>query len=468
MSAKGRGHHRGGFPLLRKYAAGLCFAAVLMLAVGSSDACRRGKGEVRNPPNIIIILIDALRADSLHDYGNARKTDPFLEEFGRKGVRFTNAHSHSSLTKISVASLFSGLLPPAHGVRNAALRSKKSPGKIMADVLSPGLTTLTEVLREKKYATAAVINNPHLDLSSGFTQGFQDYMYIPDPTARAEVLNKAALDWLGKIPPGPFFLYLHYMDIHTPYDPPPAYRRLYSEEKPYPPIQKNGRWFGPIPREQVEYTKALYDAQINYWDDCFRSFVAGLRAGGRLDNTLFVILADHGEEFYDHAGFGHGHTGYEEMLRVPLYLIYEGRIPPGQARTDPVQIVDIFPTMCRFAGGDCRRLDLHGKDLFASKKGRRGPRVHYAETNRGLSPRSVQTQNFKLIYNSKRNKYELYDLFQDPKELKNIYRDGLPAGEPLKVKLKQILATRKAGLKTQTRELDPKSVELLKSLGYIK
>ena len=447
------------------------FLAVLGISsmILSAWACQQKSHVSQPPPNIIILLIDALRADSLNDYGNARQTNPFLAEFGRKGVRFANAYSHSSHTKLSVASLFTGLIPPAHGVRKAHLPSNQDQKKAVSDVLSARLTTMAETLRENKYSTAAFVTNPHLTPQFGFSQGFSEYKYIPWPDADAATVDSAVLKWLGNSVPKPFFIYIHYMDVHAPYDPPPKYQLLYSPKKDYPPIRKNGPWLSQINQERIDYTRALYEAQINAWDDEFRSLVTRLESGGWLDNTLFIILSDHGEEFYDHRGFGHGYTLYEEELRVPLYFVYEGPLPSGQTRQDRVELIDIFPTIGHFTGIDLKKLRLHGRNLFSGKNDpNASERMHYAETCFGHAPRSVQTGTFKLVFNSHKSTYALFNLLRDPKEQTNIYADGDPSGEFLEKRLEQIVALYKSLPQTQTRELDPKTIELLKSLGYIK
>ncbi len=430
-------------------------------------SCRTGGQADQTRPNIIILLIDALRADSLHDYGNPRDTNPFLAEFGRKGVRFTNAHAHSSNTLLSVASLFSGLIPPVNGVRRAALVPKKE--KIQSDQLALSLTTVAEVLKQRKYSTAAFVSNPHLQVFSGLSQGFQDYRYISGPKVRATELNAALLDWLKTAHRKPFFVYVHYMDVHMPYRPPDAYRFLYSNDKKEEPISSMGFWRGPISSRRIKHSRAVYEAQINYWDDCFRALVGDMKKGGWLENTVFIILADHGEEFYDHGGFGHTFTLYEEVLHIPLYIVHGDHLAPGQTRQDLVQIVDLFPTIGYFSGSNLSRLNLNGQNLFPAQPHEdRTVRLHYAETHPGIAPRCVETPGAKLIFNARRKSYEFYDLLQDPQEQKNLYGQNPPLYEHLKSKLHQILSLSQSSPKRRTKELDQKTIELLKSLGYIK
>ena len=432
-------------------------------------SCSRNDQVPDDPPNILVLLIDALRADRLHDYGYFRNTNPNLAKFGKNGIRFTKAYSHSSHTKISVASIFTGLIPPAHKVRRAAMPSKENVKEILSDVLSSSFMTLSEVLSNGGYHTVAFVTNPHLRAFLGFDQGFNDYKYVPYSEFRAKDINSEVMSWIKSCPGRPFFMYIHYMDVHAPYDPPNEYRHLYTEEKNLNPIQTDGPWNAKISEEEIKYTEALYDAQINYWDDCFQVLVNNIRENGELENTLIIILADHGEEFYDHGGFGQGYTLYEEELLVPLYMVFDGFIPPNQTRTDSVQLIDIFPTICHFARATTNNAFFQGNNLFHSKnKESHLDRVIYAETYRGKTPRSVQTEKYKLIYNSALENFEFYDIFKDPKEKHNIYEQNHPLATELKVTLFELMSFGEKGPASESKKLDPKTIKELRSLGYIK
>ncbi|MFC2158534.1 sulfatase [Acidobacteriota bacterium] len=440
--------------------------AFVLLALLLCGGCQTSNVP-ETPPNVVVILIDSLRADSLNDYGNERNTNPFLTEFGQKGIRFTNAHSHSSETKISVATLFTGLLPPTNGVRESALPESAKSGRYLSDSLSSGLNTLAEVLQQKRYRTAAFSTNPHIRSFTGFSQGFDDFQYHPWPRVSAKRVNDNVFNWISKVGDSPFFMYIHYMDVHSPYRPPLDYRFLYTEKKEMPYYEDDGPAHTEMSLERVDYQRARYDAQINYWDDNFKDLIEKMRTGGFLDNTVFVILSDHGEEFYEHRGFGHGYTVYEEVLHIPLYIVFEGRIPPGQLRQDFVGIIDIFPTICSLAGQDVSRLPLHGKDILSPRKNTK-ERFHYAETYQGHAPRSVQTERYKLILNSDTTEFELYDLQEDPMELTNSVNKQASLAREYQKRLLEIMSVRIEGIESRKKELDQKTIEQLKSLGYIK
>lgn len=420
-------------------------------------------------PNILILLVDSLRADRLHDYGYFRNTNPFLSEFGKKGVRFTRAYSHSSQTKLSVASLFTGLIPPLHNVRHAATPSKENKNEILSDVLSNDLVTLAEVLHKEGYSTAAYITNPHLRSFLGFSQGFEEYQYFPFSKFDAEEINEQAVSWLERQTMRPYFLYIHYMDVHLPYNPPSKYKYLYTEEKEMDPIQQNGPFQSEITEEQLKYTEALYDAQINYWDDCFQSLIKRMEEKEELNNTLIIILADHGEEFYDHGGFGHGYTLYEEELLVPLYIIFEGLLPTHEIRVDPIQLIDIFPTICHFSGINTAKAPIQGINIFHSDGNKIiSNKIHYAETCYGEISRSIQTDKYKLIYQSKLKDFKLFNLIEDPGEQNDLYSHSNPDANRLRGKLFELMNFEGKRAKSETKKLDTKTIEELKSLGYIK
>jgi len=429
--------------------------------------CRGEKSIPREPPNIIILLIDSLRPDSLMDYGNIRQTNPFLSKFGKKGIRFTQAYSQSSHTKISIASIFTGLYPPQHQVRRAyfPITNKEDP---FSDSLSTDIVTLAEIFKKNNYTTAAFVTNPHIRSFFGFSQGFVDFNYYDWQSSNARSVNRAVIKWLKKNSREPFFLYVHYMDVHTPYNPPLKYRFFYTQKKNSRLIPFNGPIHRDVSKEHITYTRALYEAQINYWDDNFRKFIKNLEKGGWTQNTIFIILSDHGEEFYEHKGFGHGVTIYQEQLKVPLYLIFEGSIQSNQIRKDPVRLIDILPTVCTLADRDVSQLELQGTDFLSSKKKNEKPMTTYAETFQGKIPRSIQTIKFKLIYNTEEKKYEFYDLLKDKEEKNNLSGKGLPEETSLRSKLEKILEAENIKIKAKKKKLDKKTLEQLKALGYIK
>jgi arylsulfatase A-like enzyme len=474
-------------------------AGIIILAIVffPANGCERS-GKKRPRPNLIIFMVDALRADGLGCYGNNRDPSPFLDSYAKKGALFRNAFTHSSHTKISIASLFTGLIPPRHGLRRAGSWTEVLTSAA-EETLSRDLLTMAEFFRLNGYYTFGVSTNPHVTEIFGFGQGFDEFAYIGRERpwiADAAKVHETATDRF--LSPGyqPFFLYLHYMDVHAPYLPPEPYKsnftRGMAEQKE---LWTDGPHKGEVSPERIEYSRATYTAQIRCWDDEFKKFMGELDGEGLLDNTIVIIMSDHGEEFHEHGGFGHGFTCYDEMLSVPLIMAWPGIIPEGLERFDSAQIIDIFPTLSRLIGLDVKDLPLQGRDLFAdgwegkpgllSRIRKRPPRLLYAETYRGKIPRCLRAPNEKIIYNDSAESYEFYRLDLDPAEKENSYDLGVPEIRELKQKLDSMRLIPLERIKYPAFAWDDKSVpgktdrrkssedndgeikRALKSLGYL-
>jgi arylsulfatase A-like enzyme len=282
-------------------------------------------------PTVVVYLVDVLRADHLPLYGYGRDTAPELSRFAKDAVVFDQAVASSSWTKPSVASLFTSLLPRDHGCVQ------------FYTPLDPALTTLAERLHERGYGTGAVVVNLLvLAKNMHFDQGFDHFEAPPSPR-RAEQVVDAALRFLDARRGQPTFLYVHTMDVHTPYLPPPPFDRR------FPPPPEPGRAAAEpsdyvVPRD-LDRIVGQYDGAIAYGDQEFGRFVRGLRERGLYDSAMIVFLSDHGEELLDHGGWVHGHTLYDELVRVPLVAKYPGRREAGRRVARQVQILDVLPTI---------------------------------------------------------------------------------------------------------------------------
>jgi arylsulfatase A-like enzyme len=396
-----------------------------------------------------------------------------------EGVRFTRAFAHSSHTKVSVASLFTGLIPPSNGIRRAAeveeVLDLSKP--VRSDVLSPEIVTLSEVFKRSGYSTFGVITNPHIMAFMGFGQGFDTYLYVHGD-ARAMLTNRVARDWFHERDrQRPFFAYVHYMDVHSPYRPPPEYEELFTMTVPRAdPVWKDGPFEGEISSARINYTKAVYDAQIRYWDDEFRKFMGELDGMGALDDTILVVVSDHGDEFYEHGGFGHGFTVYDEMIRVPLIMVWKGVIPQGLVRDAPAALIDLFPTLARLSGLDASGLPLQGRDLF--ENGWRGRRLLwffgreqapvYAETFKGAAPRCLVTDELKVILNLADGSSEYFRLDRDREEKHGLSPGGSSDAEALLARVKEISNRAPLFKSAISTELDEETIKELRSLGYVK
>jgi arylsulfatase A-like enzyme len=282
-------------------------------------------------PLVVVYLVDTLRADHLPLYGYARDTAPELTRFAQDAVVYEQAIAAAPWTKPSVASLFTSLLPREH----ECVR--------FGTPLDPALVTLAERLREGGYATGAVVVNPHVGARDmQFDQGFDQFE--ARSSRRAGEVVDAALAFLDARRGRPTFLYVHTMDAHVPYEPPPPFDRR------FPPFPEPGRgaarpfadYKEPADRDRIV---GQYDGAIAYGDREFGRFVAALRERGLYDRATIVFLADHGEEFLEHGSWEHGRTLFDELVRVPLVVKSPGRRNAGRRVARQVQLVDVLPTI---------------------------------------------------------------------------------------------------------------------------
>jgi arylsulfatase A-like enzyme len=305
------------------------------------------------------MMVDSLRADHTSAYGYFRQTTPNLDALvAAKGVRFDPAISTAPWTCPSVAAVHSGRNPTSLGFSFATI------GHSLPD----SANTLAEYLQKAGYYTAGFSTTYCTQGRLGFSQGFDLYddtfsSRPNDHKALAAEVNQHVLAWLDRewlsqfSPDSSLFLFLYYFDPHVWYDPPPPYDQLYDSGY-IGPLTSQGFGIGqsvvsgeivPSPRD-VEHLRALYDGEIAYWDEFLGKMLAALEQRHLLDNTLIVVTADHGEIFGEHQKWVHMNSLYEELLRVPFLMRYDGVIPAGVTIQGPVQTYDLMPTILEWAG----------------------------------------------------------------------------------------------------------------------
>ena len=336
---------------LRPTLAALLGAACTSCAVGGEPA----------RPNLLLVVIDTLRADRSSAYGYELDTTPALRGLAGQGVRFEAAYAPSATTGPSHATLFTGLQPYAHGVLKNGL------------VLGDEHATLAETLTAAGYQTAAVVSSYVLHRKFGFARGFASYQDDFDPQdatlrpeswegerveafdRRAEHTTERALDWLrDRDSSRPFFLFVHYFDPHDPYVAPPEWQR---------------RFAAPEGADRAGHARALYDAEVAYTDAWIGRLLAGLQELGLEAGTLVVVTADHGEGLFDHGYFYHGVQLYEEAVRVPLLVRWPGGLDGGRVVTEPVALVDLLPTLLELTGSAVPADALPGASLADALRG---------------------------------------------------------------------------------------------------
>ena len=319
----------------------LLLTALLACLLAATVSCSKGNGR-----NVIVFMVDTLRADHLGYHGYERATSPNLDRFAARAAAFRANFSQSSRTGPSVASLFTGLHVRSHGVLNPL---DQWDGKGVLD--EPHLT-LAEILSGAGYTCRAIVANPNVYQQFGFGQGFDQYRHVDLFTAAADI-NNLSSQWIDELTKGesPFFLYFHYMEPHSPYTAPPPSNRLFADKSYSGPITGQHRQIDGILAGALRvndgdkaHLTALYDQEIASWDLSFGRFMRFLESRGVLDNTVVVVVADHGEEFFDHGAVLHGYTLYNEQLHVPLVIAAPG-MENGCTIETITRNIDVLPTV---------------------------------------------------------------------------------------------------------------------------
>jgi len=439
----------------------------------------------------VLISIDSLRADHLGCYGYPRETTPFIDSLADRGVRFENAVSTTSWTLPAHAAMFTGLWDSTHGLVDNGLR------------LGDGQRTLAEVLGERGYRTAGFFGGPYLHPTFGLGQGFDVYQSCMTTTAddaSAETIRQGALygrdrshadvtgprtrdevtRWAATVADGPYFLFVHLWDVHYDYIPPREYVEMfdpdYRGDLDGAEFTTNERLRPDMPRRDLEHLIALYDGEIRFTDDILRQIFAMLEERGLLENTLVTITADHGEEFFEHGGKGHQETLYEEVVRVPLIVLWPGRFEGGRVVADQVGLVDLMPTLARLAG-DTEDLPVQGRSLDPLLRGESIPsRPSLMELLvNGRTMRGLRTNDVKVIRVRDGEPAALLDLRSDPAELRPVLpgSEREPERREWERRLDRTVAEA-AAMGELLQEAGPERIELreellerLRSLGYL-
>lgn len=305
--------------------------AALLAALAVLALPRRGEtaAPARRGP-IVIYLVDTLRFDRMSAYGARRDTTPAARRLVQEGVRYDTAYSVCTWTRPAVAALWTSRLPAEVGAVERG------------GVLSPGTATVAELFRDAGWRTASFCGNPNIfSPGLGFERGFDAFFGAKAPGAElppGDLVVGPAAAWVDAQPNPDFFLFVHVVDPHAPYDHfAPGYRKRYSSSLP-PNATDRDR------------TLAQYDGLVRQADDQFARLRAVLERKGFWNGALVVYLADHGEQFFEHGGQFHGDTLFEETLRVPLIVKGPGWGSPGRVVKTPVSLLDVVPSLADWAG----------------------------------------------------------------------------------------------------------------------
>ncbi len=426
-------------------------------------ASGRDRGDAGRHPNILLVGIDTLRADAVGPRGNRPTLTPSLDRLAADSDVYPNAYTAFNITNPSFTSILTGLYGKNHGVYD------------LATAIAPGQTTLAQILAAQGYDTFAVISARHLgDHNTGLGRGFKTVVEAGEHLS-AEMSAGAAWDWLEHAH-APFFAWVHLFDPHTPHTPPQPYA---SGERPakasgadrvlaWQPFRELGpRTFAePVLGAQSD----LYDGEVAYTDRELGRLLDGLASRGLLDDTIVVVVADHGENLGEH-GIHYRHVGlWETTVHVPMMIRWPGPPGRGRIRAGLVQTVDLFPTLLRAVGIAAPVHD--GSDLAELvDEHRHGRRAVFAE-HAGGTGAMVRTERYKY-FTSKGEALiadgaYLFDLSADPDELRNLVGSGLPVERELAEVLRLWLADRRrpAGA-TEPQALSEEDRARLRALGYL-
>ena len=446
----------------------LCVLIVAATAASADSA--------RPRPNIIVITVDALRADHLGVYGYSRPTSPAIDAFAKEAVVVSDGISQAPYTKASMASFLTGLYPTTHkafttnvaiprlmanGVGKSALPS--------TDILSPQFLTLPEALRNAGYETFAITSNPYLISDFGFAQGFEHFHFVTErgDFASARFVLAEAMKAVDGRSKRPFFLWVHLMEPHSPYAPPEPYRSMFPPLTPPQPIDVSviPDWIRIGDSRDLNLYKARYDGEIRAADAAIGIFFEELRRRRLWDRTLTVVTADHGESFMEHGVLEHNTWLYDELVHVPLIIRIPGAAP-RRAHTQ-MQLVDLYPTLARVAGAKVPN-GLHGRDRLLDLQGRAAQKS-YAYSEVVGSRFSIRTPDWKYI-SSLQGGRQLFDLKVDPREQNNLARQQPERVRQLERVLQRVVAMAvKSGqsVRGQSSPVAPEVLERLRSLGYL-
>jgi arylsulfatase A-like enzyme/Flp pilus assembly protein TadD len=394
------------------------------------------------PTNIVFITLDTVRADRLHCYGNAKIKTPTIDGLASSGVLFEKAVAQAPLTLPSHASMFTGTNPNVHHVRDTG-----------GFVLQPSSVTMATLLRQQGWNTAGFIGAVVLKRAFGLNQGFSTYDdRMPVGSGGEGMMRNAgvtvdhALAWLNSQPAQstqPFFVWLHFYDAHQPYVPPP-------------------------PEFQHQYPGDTYNAEIAYMDQQLGRFLAGVKKKTAGRNTLIVVLSDHGESLGDHGEFQHGVFLYDSTVRIAWVMAGPG-IPAGVRVSQQARTIDLLPTILDLVGSHASAA-VQGTSLVPAFSGKTvATNYSYEETMyprfimNWASLRGIHTADWMYV---RAPRPELYDLKNDPAELHNVIDAHPKEYRELDQQLKLLIGNN-GSEKVVSEEMDPHTMEKLRSLGYL-
>jgi len=468
--------------LLASAALLLCGAGLIYLALfltpGKTEAVR---------PNVVLIVIDTLRADRIHATRNGKAVMPNLAALADEGAEFTHAVAQCSWTRSSIASIIAGVYVDLHQVYYSVEQENlESPS---SDILSPNWITLAEYMSGNSYDNLAFVTNGNVTSSFGFSQGYSPERFIFGNNVKAQEVTERLLKESQSLKE-PYFVYAHYMDPHVLYDPPAPLLDTFGklpeitpEDKPifddflayYLEIvdiklglEKSPK-FPAISAAGMERVLTLYDIECHYADMEVGRLIYEMRK--KNPNTIFVITSDHGEEFWERDAMGHGTTLFEEQAHVPLIVLGGGIMP--LKKSNSVELLGLAPTLSNLL--NLPPLNTwQGRDWFANGAGR-DDGLSFSRTLGGWKKYNVDLEavwfgKWKVIRDNARGILSAYDLKADNKEqtdLGDMQSEIISKGkDALDRHHEKNIGARSQDIAPIQSEINPALLEQLKNLGY--
>ncbi len=459
----------------------LALLPILFGGVGGWWFFGRGSADAHH---VVLIVIDTSRRDCYGCYGAARPVTPRIDAFAADAVRFDQAVAASCWTLPSVASILTATHPATHGAFGKGLDLRRLRAEIVSGV---------EVLRRAGYRTQALVNCAFLSAPLGLNRGFDRYNYVPsfnDWVRRADETVSEALKAARRNRRHDSFLLVHLFDPHLAYDPPAGYHSRYvggyqgmlakwSSEQMQLYTGDLMRGCVRPEKPEIDYLRALYDAEMAFVDNQVGRLLDGLREMGIYDRATIILVADHGEEFFDHGRFEHGHSMYDELIHVPLIIKLPARIPRARPVVEAqVRHIDLMPTVLEIAGL-APPDTFEGASLLPLLADPAAPQIGrpaFSEgTLYGVDKVSWRADGHKLIVDFADGSAELYDLRADPLERTNIASAQAETAARLRTELTALrdrLYERAASLSApqpvNMMEAKVHALDSLKSLGYVR
>ena len=417
----------------------------------------------RRKKNVILILVDALRPDHLGCYGYQRNTSPNIDNLAKEGVLFTQTIAQGITTNRSVPSIFTSTYLHTHWIND------------FGDQLNPSILTLAQVLKDFGYSTGLISGHGDIHTLRRIERGFDIFN---DKTGD---VTETAIDWLRDNQDKPFFLYLHYMDVHYPYQPPPPYDRMFLADKfkrqDRDALEAKYQWIddpvlhgipkqmleGNMTKQDIDYYISQYDGEIRFTDEQIDLLLNELKRLNLDKKSVIILTADHGEDLAEHDinhAFRHAGIYFDVTLKVPLIIKCTDIIPQGKVFTQQVQSIDIMPTILDILKIK-RPETAEGVSLLPMILKDKEYSTPYAFSDDCI----IRTEEWKLICDG--DNRQLYNLKKDPQELNNLIDVEKEKFIFLKEKLDNWKRQAKPKIHTKSMPLTEEEKQRLKSLGYL-